>query len=267
MSYTVYKHTAPNGKVYIGITSQVPERRWNNGSGYKTQPRFYNAIKKHGWENFKHEIISEGLEKEAACKMEQDLISSYNSNKPNSGYNSTIGGDVGSLGAKLSEETKMKMSKAKSGRMHPMYGKHLSQESKNKISESRKGKYLGEKNPLYGKHLSEEVKLKISSSKKGKPNYKLKGIRLTDEHRKHISESHQGPKPWLKGRTYKKSEKSIENSAIGHYKKVICVETNEEYKSIKFASEKTRIDSSTITAVCKGRRKTAGGYHWSYCEE
>ena len=29
--YSVYKHTAPNGKVYIGITSRKPEYRWNNG--------------------------------------------------------------------------------------------------------------------------------------------------------------------------------------------------------------------------------------------
>lgn len=30
MNYSVYKHTAPNGKIYIGITSMKPENRWNN---------------------------------------------------------------------------------------------------------------------------------------------------------------------------------------------------------------------------------------------
>lgn len=30
--YTVYKHTTPSGKVYIGITGQKPERRWQNGN-------------------------------------------------------------------------------------------------------------------------------------------------------------------------------------------------------------------------------------------
>lgn len=32
--WTVYRHTSPSGKVYIGITSQNVERRWNSGKGY-----------------------------------------------------------------------------------------------------------------------------------------------------------------------------------------------------------------------------------------
>ena len=46
--YTVYKHTSPSGKVYIGITCRKPKYRWNNGKGYKEKDQrlFYNAIKK-----------------------------------------------------------------------------------------------------------------------------------------------------------------------------------------------------------------------------
>lgn len=33
-AYTVYMHTTPNGKRYIGITAQTVERRWQNGYGY-----------------------------------------------------------------------------------------------------------------------------------------------------------------------------------------------------------------------------------------
>lgn len=47
MLYFVYKHTFPNGKIYIGITDQKPERRWRNGIGYRRQPYVYNAIKKY----------------------------------------------------------------------------------------------------------------------------------------------------------------------------------------------------------------------------
>lgn len=44
--YTVYEHINKiNGKKYIGITSQNPERRWgNNRNGYKSSPYFYSAI-------------------------------------------------------------------------------------------------------------------------------------------------------------------------------------------------------------------------------
>ena len=42
-NYIVYKHTAPNGKVYIGITGFDPEYRWlNNGRGYKNQTTFFS---------------------------------------------------------------------------------------------------------------------------------------------------------------------------------------------------------------------------------
>ena len=36
--FIVYKHTCPNGKVYIGITCQKPQNRWGkDGNGYKEQ--------------------------------------------------------------------------------------------------------------------------------------------------------------------------------------------------------------------------------------
>ena len=93
--YKVYKHTAPNGKVYIGITNQKPERRWGkNGQGYKENDYFYKAIKKHGWQNFKHEILADGLTEEEACLMEIRLIEEYKSTDRNYGYNRHAGGKV-----------------------------------------------------------------------------------------------------------------------------------------------------------------------------
>lgn len=32
--WSVYKHTSPSGKVYIGITSRDPTKRWANRWGY-----------------------------------------------------------------------------------------------------------------------------------------------------------------------------------------------------------------------------------------
>lgn len=45
---------------------------------------------------------------------------------------------------------------------------------------------------------------------------------------------------------------------------VLCIENNITYTSIKEAGEQTSIDRRNISSVCKGKRQTAGGYHWKY---
>lgn len=47
-------------------------------------------------------------------------------------------------------------------------------------------------------------------------------------------------------------------------KPIICIEKEKEYTSAFIAGKQENIDSSSITACCKGRRKTAGGYRWKY---
>lgn len=95
--FIVYKHTAPNGKSYIGITSKSPELRWKDGHGYQGQKKFYNAILKYGWDNFTHEILFEGLTKELACQREIELIRQYDSVR--NGYNVSTGGEYANSGA------------------------------------------------------------------------------------------------------------------------------------------------------------------------
>lgn len=103
--FYVYKHTTPNKKVYIGITSKNPLYRWANGNGYKNNDHFFRAILKYGWDNIKHEILFTDLTKEEACEKEIELISFYKSDEYEHGYNNTHGGEHG----KLTEETKRKI--------------------------------------------------------------------------------------------------------------------------------------------------------------
>ena len=111
-NYKVYMHTnLINGKKYIGITKQKPERRWKNGWGYYDKSGrvyFWKAIQKYGWNNFKHEIIEDRLSFEQAKEKERYYISYYNSSDNLDGYNLTLGGD-GFLGKKRSQETKDKI--------------------------------------------------------------------------------------------------------------------------------------------------------------
>ena len=162
--YSLYQHTTPAGKVYIGITGRPPEERWNNGNGYRNNRYFWNAIKKYGWKNILHEVLLTGLLKEEAEELEQELISCVDSTNPEHGYNLDLGGSA--IG-KVSDETKRKMADA--SRLHwedPSYREKVvaalkkrtfSAEHRAALAESRRGK----------KHTPSTLK-KISEMTKGK---------------------------------------------------------------------------------------------------
>ena len=108
-NYCVYRHTAPNGKVYIGLTCQEPEKRWLNGKGYRDNIHFSRAIEKYGWKNIRHEIVYDGLTRAEASYFEAKLIAESKSNVSDYGYNLTTGGEIG---FKYTEESLKKLSDA-----------------------------------------------------------------------------------------------------------------------------------------------------------
>ena len=73
--WTVYKHIFPDGKVYIGIPSDLPENRWNNGFGYENHRKLFKKIVSDGWNNIKHEILFERLTETEARRIEKEAIS------------------------------------------------------------------------------------------------------------------------------------------------------------------------------------------------
>ena len=78
LKFKVYAHINKlNNKVYIGITSQNPEKRWMKGNGYIPCTAFYRAIKKYGWNNFENIILYEGLDNKEALNIETKLILEY----------------------------------------------------------------------------------------------------------------------------------------------------------------------------------------------
>lgn len=147
-NYKVYIHIFPNSKVYIGITKQKPEYRWRNGKKYDNNKYMKNAIQKYKWENIKHKILYDNLNKKEAEQIEIELIKKYKSDNRKFGYNILKGGNV-SRG--MSKEARKEMSAKRKG-------KHYSPRTEFK---------KGNKPWTTGKKMSLEFRKKLSISHLG----------------------------------------------------------------------------------------------------
>lgn len=87
--YFVYLHTLPNGMIYVGQTKNLFDRWHKCGKGYEKNKDFYEAIKKFGWDNIKHELLYSTESELEAEKFEALFIVFLNSEDPTVGYNQT----------------------------------------------------------------------------------------------------------------------------------------------------------------------------------
>lgn len=166
--YTVYMHTCPNGKRYIGLTSKENlQDRFHSGHGYKNNTDFNNAIIEFGWRNISHEVLASGLTSDEAEKIERDMIAFYKSNDPEYGYNSYNGG---LKGTKAGKRTIARMKTAQSKERNPMFGRTQTEETRRKISMAKKGK-----------KLSDECKKKLSRALSGEKNPSAKPVLQYDQ--------------------------------------------------------------------------------------
>lgn len=129
---SVYMHTVPNGRMYIGVTCRDPELRWQrNGSGYRKQTEFFADIQKYGWDNIKHEILFQSKDADEAYTKEEEFIRLYKEKYGDLVYNTTFGrkhtDKYKELISKLNkgkvteESTKKKLSDARTSR----FGTHV----------------------------------------------------------------------------------------------------------------------------------------------
>lgn len=250
----VYKTTNnKNGKIYIGQHSTENLDDGYLGSGVVLQ----KAIIKYGKENFSREIITYVDTQEDLDRTEEIFIKHYIHIVGKDEMYNVAENAVGGAFFKdchHSDKTRQKLSDA-------LKGRHLPEEHKIKISKT-----------LKGRQFSEETRQKMSESMKGiirsnetrqKLSDALKGRQLPDEVKKKISES-------LKGRQISdKTCQKLSDALKGHpllSKPVLCIDTGKIYPSLSEASRHTNIGISTISNVCRGIYKTAGGYHWKYIE-
>jgi group I intron endonuclease len=175
--YCVYKHTSPSGKSYIGQTNNYQKRCVRHRANAERSV-FGAAIKKHGWDNFTHEILKENLTIDEANKFEALLIEENNTIAPN-GYNIQSGGK----NCIMHKDTRAKISA-----IHK--GKTLTPEHLEKLRIANTGRVPSKE--TMAKIAAKNIGRTVSESQKIKQSFAMKGRKLTNEHKKAISEGGKG---------------------------------------------------------------------------
>jgi group I intron endonuclease len=111
-----------------------------------------------------------------------------------------------------------------------------------------------------GVRPTEEVRRRISESEKGKI--------VSQETRKKMSEASKGRIPWSKGipmtEETKKKVSASRKGIAGPRRKVMCLDTNVVYESMKEAGRQLHLQYKNIQKCCVGERNVCGGFRWAY---
>jgi group I intron endonuclease len=168
MRYFIYQITnLKNNRFYIG--QHRCDGEFLDSNYYGSGTAIVRAVKKHGIQNFKREVLVECTSEAALNFMESVYVGPELINDKKC-YNLKTGG----MGGNHSEETKAKMSAAQKNRI-------FSEEHKAKLSAAAKNRTHSEEAKAKlsasgkGKTLSEETKAKISATQKGRT--------LSEEHK------------------------------------------------------------------------------------
>lgn len=240
--WSLYKHTSPSGKVYIGIAKDVKHRWRANGSGYKGCTMFRFAIQKYGWENFTHEILAKGLSREEASALEKHLIAEYKSTDPRYGYNLTDGGYDGIQ----SKESRIRKSNS-------LKGHAVSESAREKLRDSRSIEVICiETNQVF---------------KSAKEASKATGICAAS-----IGKCCSGKSSHAGGYHFAKMADFI-NDTVPTFcpnplgASVMCLETGEVFRSQSDAAKAYGVTSQAISHACTGKVKTSANLHWKFVSE
>ena len=275
----IYKITnIITGDCYIGKAIDVFNRVGQHKSLLKYNKHKYRngdlsilqkAWNKYGKDSFKFETI-EICPISELDEREKYWISYYqcNCSKTRHGYNVTDGGE----GAYGNQNVKGRIH-IYNNEIHKMiypnefeyYEKQgfirgLPQEMIEKANENRQIKY-GEEHWRFGQKISDEHKRKISEANRGRTGW-MKGKHWDDEHKEMLRISSTGKK---------RSEETKRKITESKQKPVVQYDKNHtkisEYISAVEAENKTGIGRSHISQCCNGKRKSAGGYIWRFNNE
>jgi len=230
-----------DGKFYIGVSKAgiLARRRGHRHAALKNtdkgRSKLYNAMRKHGEENFKFSIIEELETFELALAREVELIAEL---KPN--YNIRSGGQKGNTGFKMPREIVERIAAQKRGSVGYWRGKKRPPETCEKFAAAKRGKPN-----LYclGRPKTEEAKLKMSMAKRGIPRKPAPAHALAI------------------------FAENMRRAARARRKSVMCLDDGKIYESAQDASIAYGFNPTTVAGVAGGRRKKVYGLTFKYVEE
>jgi hypothetical protein len=250
--YALYDENKPKEIRYIGRTKNSIEKRLyfhikgvKYDKGYKSN-WIKSVLEKGG--KIKTKLLLEGLTEEEGAQKEIEFIAQYKKE----GYKLTNGTNGGDGLSMPTQETIEKIRKSQTGKISKLKGRKLED--------------------IVGQERAAVMNIQNSQRQLGK--------KLTSEHKKNIKKN--SAKIWLgkklpkemidKSKTNRKiavaTEEFHKRRSILSSKPIVQLNNNgifiQEWPNIKSASEFIGINRSGIGECCSGKRKSAGGYKWSY---
>lgn len=258
-----------NNKKYIGKTEGIPFERWrqhvydaSNDTGFAIA----KAIHKYGIENFIFEVIESNIDANQLNAKEQYYIKLYDTF--NYGYNLTLGGD----GCTQYSHSQIKD--------YFLLNKNIEQTAKHfQCSTATVRRVLKEYN-IYTNYNNYDSAMSVeqydlikdillntypSLSAAGKALNKTSIAPIKDACNKKTSQAYGYRWKYVNDTT------KLPVAVSGFTKKVLQIDKNNKiihtFSSVKEASNSLKLDASSISKVCRGERKTCGGFKWAYLEE
>lgn len=286
--YYVYLHRYESG-TKLGQVFYVGKGTGNRAFSKKNRNKYWkHIVAKHG---YTVELYETGLQEWYAYELEFLTVAYYGRENL---CNLTDGGEgpsspseetrkIMSEKAKsrirkpmgpMSDETKLKLSIAKTGKPSKLKGIPLTEDTKRKLSESKKGKPNGHE----GMKRSEQSKINMSIAQKNSKNRRDISGDNNPAKRKEVREKmSKADRSYLAGSRNPMRRNDVLEKFKGKNNpaatRVICIETGFIFETIKNACEwifeKTgkTISRTSITLCCTGKNKTAHGYKWKYADK
>ena len=248
--YQIYKITnQKNGMVYIGSSIEV-ERRWrqHKEASINEKDHHYNyplmiAFREFGIANFTFEVVDTLLTWEAMIEAEHNWIIRENCVNPN-GYNQTDKTDSPMFDPAIAK----KMSNTK----REKYGKRVCE-----IDSTKNILNIWDSLAEAGKDTGLD-RFKISNV--------CNGTRLTTGNRafRFLDDENQIIEPEAKVNQVQSNRITKSSRRVGAYDK----DNNliQEFDSLQLAAQFCGGNSSTISAVCRGKRNSHKNYIWRYLD-